>query len=102
MKLRLVLLLALGCARQTSMPVTTGDTGMTGGTGGSAGGSAATGGGGGVAADAAPCPPECLRAVRCVSSCGSTPISVGCCPCAPPAFDDVTCNRPPTFESFVY
>lgn len=36
---------------------------------------------------------ECFRAVTCVTSCGAAPVSVGCCPCAAPAFDDIQCPR---------
>ncbi|HXU83984.1 MAG TPA: hypothetical protein VN914_21465 [Polyangia bacterium] len=96
---RLLLLLALGCA-QTSMPVATGGSG---GGAGATGGSNATGGSGGSTStpDASACPPECFRAVRCVTACGGTPVSVGCCPCTPPAFDDISCPRLGAFESFV-
>jgi len=38
------------------------------------------------------CPPECFVAITCVKQCGGTPVSVGCCPCAAPAFDANTCK----------
>ncbi|HVY39934.1 MAG TPA: hypothetical protein VHM31_18475, partial [Polyangia bacterium] len=54
-----------------------------------AGGAASAGRGGGGAGGAASCEhAECLRAVRCVTACGATPVSVGCCPCVAPAFDE--------------
>jgi hypothetical protein len=34
----------------------------------------------------------CFRAVTCVTQCGGTAVSVGCCPCVPPAFDDLICR----------
>ena len=102
----LLLLLVTGCARSTSMTAGSGGTSATGGTT-ATGGSSATGGSTGTggmttAADAGSCPPECLRAVRCVTACGGTPVSLGCCPCTPPAFDDISCPRPAAFESFRY
>jgi hypothetical protein len=76
----IVLLVLAACARQTSLAT----DGAPGGTGGSAQ----------TTADAAPCPPECFRAVRCVTACGGTPVSMGCCPCTAPAFDDIRCPKP--------
>jgi hypothetical protein len=35
---------------------------------------------------------ECFRAVTCVTTCGAAPVSVGCCPCISPAFDDIQCR----------
>jgi hypothetical protein len=66
----LLVLLAATCARQTAMSPDTGAGPV----------------------DAAACPQECLRAVRCVTSCGAPPVTVGCCPCAAPAFDDIRCR----------
>jgi hypothetical protein len=107
MRAFLLLLLTAACARHTSMSIPDTGTATGGGAGTATGGSSATGGttatggaGGTTTADAAPCPPECLRAVRCVTACGGTPVSVGCCPCTPPAFDDITCPRLGAFESF--
>jgi hypothetical protein len=102
MRALLLLLLSAACARNTSMSVP--DTGASTGGSTATGGTTATGGAGGSAptADAAPCPPECLRAVRCVTACGGPPVSLGCCPCAAPAFDDISCPKPATFESFRY
>lgn len=34
---------------------------------------------------------ECFRPVRCVRACGESPVSVSCCPCAAPTFDDIEC-----------
>jgi hypothetical protein len=56
--------------------------------------------GDGGAPDAAACPPTCFRAISCVTSCGATPVSVGCCACVAPAFDDISC--PPAFTSFLW
>jgi hypothetical protein len=93
-------LVLLGCARQTSLG-TGGAGGMTPGSGGAGGtGGTSPGTGGTTTADAAPCPPECLRAVRCVTACGGAPLSIGCCPCAAPAFDDISCPRLGAFETF--
>jgi hypothetical protein len=61
------------------------------------------GGGRTCSADAgARCPPTCFRAVRCVTACGGPAVSHGCCPCVPPAFDDISCPRTAAFESFLY
>jgi hypothetical protein len=48
------------------------------------------------------CPPTCFRAVRCVTTCGGPAVSHGCCPCVPPAFDDISCPKTGPFESFHY
>jgi hypothetical protein len=44
----------------------------------------------------APPPPpctinQCLRAIRCVSACGSDPVQIGCCACPMGTFDDLSC-----------
>jgi hypothetical protein len=37
--------------------------------------------------------PECLRPYNCRLSCSGPILSSSCCPCAPPAFDDICCSR---------
>jgi hypothetical protein len=37
------------------------------------------------------CPPECFRPINCRLSCNGPIVSSGCCPCMPPAFDDICC-----------
>jgi hypothetical protein len=63
----------------------------TGGGTGTGGASATDGraGGGGTGGGCG----ECFRAIRCVPACGQTPLSVGCCACELPAFDDIACSR---------
>jgi hypothetical protein len=64
--------------------------GGAGGAGGTVGaGGASTGGGAG----SSPCPPECLRAYECVTTCGDTPVNNGCCPCPAGKIDAITCTR---------
>jgi hypothetical protein len=63
-------------------------TGSGAGGAGGAGG-ASTGGGAG----SSPCPPECLRAYECVTTCGETPVNNGCCPCPEGKIDAITCAR---------
>jgi hypothetical protein len=36
---------------------------------------------------------ECFRAIRCVNACGGAPVSIGCCACEAPAFDDLVCAQ---------
>jgi len=60
---------------------------------GSGGGSGGAGGGGGGGAGGSKCPPECLRAYECVTTCGDTPVNNGCCPCPEGKIDAITCAR---------
>ncbi len=39
------------------------------------------------------CPPECVRPINCVKTCGGPSVSLGCCPCVEPAFDDIQCGQ---------
>jgi hypothetical protein len=57
-------------------------------------GAAGTGGAGGDVGCG-----ECFRAVRCVAACGQTPVTVGCCGCAAPLFDDLACNGDATADA---
>jgi hypothetical protein len=73
-----------------------GGNASSGGVGGSSGSGSSGSNTGGVVASAGKgpvpaCPPECLVAVTCVTQCGGTPVSVGCCACVDPAFDQRTC-----------
>ncbi|HEX4337673.1 MAG TPA: hypothetical protein VH062_17285 [Polyangiaceae bacterium] len=61
-------------------------------TGGGATGGGASAGGGAATGGAASCPPECFRAYQCVTACGQTPKSYGCCPCPAGTIDALTCG----------
>lgn len=60
------------------------------GAGGATGAGGAAGGGKG---GSSPCPPECLRAYECVTTCGETPVNNGCCQCPEGKIDAITCTR---------
>lgn len=65
-----------------------GAAGVAGSAGAAGGGSGAGGVAGAGGAQAACHQVQCLRAYRCVTACGATPQSVGCCPCQAPTFDE--------------
>jgi hypothetical protein len=82
--------------------VTPGSGGATPGAGGAtipgAGGTApGTGGsakgGGGPSGGANQCPPECFVANECVTACGQTPQSYGCCPCPAGMINARSCSQ---------
>lgn len=42
--------------------------------------------------DESACTPTCFRPIDCVIECGGRSIHCGCCACAEPAFDDISCG----------
>jgi hypothetical protein len=89
--LSVVLGFIAACAGNSEGPSSdAGATGGANGTGGASGGATGTGGGSGAAQSCTI--QECFRAVSCVLECGQEPISVSCCPCSAPAFDDIRCS----------
>ena len=64
--------------------------GTAGANGGRSGSGAAAGAGGGDA-----CPPECFVENECVTACGQTPQSYGCCPCPAGKIDARSCPASP-------
>jgi hypothetical protein len=74
--------------------------GNSGNGGRSAGGTSSSGDGGRTTGGATgsggstSCPPECLVANECVTACGQTPRSYGCCPCPAAMINARTCSTP--------
>ena len=62
-----------------------------GASGRGSGGRSSGASGGGASGGSSACPPECFVANQCVTTCGQTPTSYGCCPCPAGMVNALTC-----------